>query len=268
MTESVYPAPTILIGFQRSGTTAFGHVLANLFASGGGMFTVNGKLLYYLRRWLTQSDLDASHFRYDEIQHALLRIRPVGPGADLWLNTATTALTKAAIEVWARPECFANPQQLTRWILNETYKSWSFWGEKYNENMLDINYIEETLEFPKYLYIFRKPADVVASMLSWSPEKAWNPRAEHAAYSKWHAWNSTALQALASIPRERVLVVEYGPSLTDKITRMALGKFLPLPLAENTFDSFIVGSGNKNPPPFYPEISKIYEQLRSLAITV
>ncbi len=66
--------PILLVGPQRSGTTALGAALSDALAAVGGCFTVNGKLLYLLRRWWTDADAAARHLRDDEVWHSLARI--------------------------------------------------------------------------------------------------------------------------------------------------------------------------------------------------
>ena len=73
--------PLLLVGAQRSGTTALGYALSEAHASRRGCFTVNGKLFYLAARWLHADDLAARHLRVDELCHALTRRRPGGAGA-------------------------------------------------------------------------------------------------------------------------------------------------------------------------------------------
>src|ERR1700685_4648898 len=86
--------PIMLVGAQRSGTTALAVALSQGIATLGGCFTINGKLPYFLRRWWTPADADAHHLRSDEIAHALERIRDDAAGA--WLNRAREALLASA----------------------------------------------------------------------------------------------------------------------------------------------------------------------------
>ena len=59
--------PVILLGAQRSGTTALGSVLSAAFADTGSLFTNNGKLPYVLHRWCTDADLRGQHLRVESV---------------------------------------------------------------------------------------------------------------------------------------------------------------------------------------------------------
>jgi hypothetical protein len=233
-------APIILLGFQRSGSTALAAVLQRGASAAGGLFTNNGKLLYYLRRWLGPEDIAARHFRCEEVIHALRRVRSYGqePETDQWLAHAESALTSAAETIW---HCDPSPhahQDIARKIVADAYGSWPVWGEKYNEDMLDITYLEAILDRPHYLLLFRDPAQVARSMLGWSKEKHWNPTCRDLALAKWRHWNETALDALDRVDAARVVCLEYGPGICTPTTRFILAEFTGLPLDETHFSDF------------------------------
>src|SRR4051812_36557269 len=93
--------PVFLVGAQRSGTTALASCLSAAFARRGGTFTVNGKLLYVLSRWMRPEDLHGRHLRTDEMLHALRRRSVWGVGSEQWLERAESALRAAAADVAA-----------------------------------------------------------------------------------------------------------------------------------------------------------------------
>lgn len=233
-------APIILLGFQRSGTTAIAAVLQRGASAAGGLFTINGKLIYYLHRWLGPEDIAARHFRYEEVAHALRRVRPYGqePETDRWLARAESALTSAAETIWRYDPSPDVHQDIARRIVAEAYGGWPIWGEKYNEDMLDIAYLEAILDRPRYLLLFRDPAQVARSMLGWSEEKHWNPTRRDHALAKWRHWNETALDALDRVDAARVVCLEYGQGICTPTTRAILADFTGLPLDESCFSDF------------------------------
>src|SRR5699024_4680841 len=128
-----YKDPIILLGSQRSGTTALSFILNEVYSENNGFFSINGKLLYYLNRWLTTSDLVHRHFRVDEILYSLKRKVPFGKEkeVDKWLKNVEVILREVALEV-ANGKHY-DPILLSRAIINRSYSIFDLWGEKYNE---------------------------------------------------------------------------------------------------------------------------------------
>lgn len=124
-------APLILLGSQRSGTTVLSYALSEAFSLKDGIFTVNGKVMYFLNRWLTKTDLEARHFRADEIMHSMLRRTPGGNGIDRWLEQVERVLRQAALEVADGLHC--DEIALGRKIIRDCYAGYTRWGDKYNE---------------------------------------------------------------------------------------------------------------------------------------
>jgi len=200
-------SPVFLVGAQRSGTTALALALSQAFAADGGCFTVNGKLPYLLRRWCTREDLEHWHLRADELEHALRRLSVGGVGADAWLDRASTTLRAHA----ARAAVAHGPtaaEEEVRQICAGAYGVQP-WGDKYNEYLLDLPWLDRVFPTARWIFVVREPADVVASMLSWRREKAWNPRETHAAARKWATWNERWLSFRDDPEPERIFEVGY-----------------------------------------------------------
>ncbi|WP_392342134.1 sulfotransferase (plasmid) [Phaeobacter sp. BS23] len=242
-------APIILLGYQRSGTTALAHVLQQAVAQEGGLFTNNGKLLYYLHRWLTPEDVDARHFRFDEIQHALRRVHPYGQEQKTteWLERADTALADAAEAIWRNTLPPRAHLEIAKRIVTAAYARWPIWGEKYNECMLDIAYLEAVLERPRYVFVFRNPVAVSFSMMNWCQGKRWNPMTRKEAIEKWVRWNTLTIDGLARVDPKRILYVEYSPDLLSSAFRKKLGAFTELSLDELCFAKFSPTAPSEEP---------------------
>jgi len=214
----------LLTGVQRSGTTALGACLAESYHERDDLFTVNGKLLYLLQRWLTDDDLAARHLRSDEIWHALGRRRPIGPATQGWLAQVDDALRWAAQTV-ADAGWSGNAHELAAEILAASYGGHARrWGEKYNESMLDVAYLEATVPRARVLLLFRHPVDVARSTERWTGDRPWRPSDFQGCLSKWRAWNDTALAALADSGLD-VLAVEHVRLCTDPLTRRRVADF-------------------------------------------
>ncbi|MCM5693043.1 sulfotransferase [Sinorhizobium meliloti] len=229
MTNSAV-SPIILFGFQRSGTTALAHYLSECFARNDGVFTVNGKLLYYLNRWLTDEDLRYRHFRSDEIAHSIGRIQPGGPAAEVWIEAARSALDEVAGLIAEGTEL--SRVDMTALILDRVYSNWKRWGEKYNELVLSISYLESVLHQPRYVFLYRNPSSVTRSMLQWSGHRPWNPREMQSAEAKWHAWNQAAYHELLRVDRVRVLYINYDELCDDSGIADELEYFIELDCAD------------------------------------
>jgi hypothetical protein len=195
----------LLLGAQRSGTTALGLVLNAAFAETGGVFTVNGKLPYLLHRWCTQADLTGRHLRVDEILHALDRRAMLGRGSTQWRARVEQVLRRAATEVAAGTTRGAG--ELRRQIVTDTYSGANRWGEKYNEYLLELDQLDRTIPDGQWVLVVRHPAAVAASMLHWRGDRPWRPVDMTAALRKYVAWHEPWLEHAGA---ERTVVVEYG----------------------------------------------------------
>lgn len=214
----------VLTGVQRSGTTALGGCLAHAYHDRGDCFTVNGKLLYLLRRWLTDADLAARHLRADEIWHAVGRRTPIGPATQSWLARTEDALRSAA-RVVADGDWSASADDLAAEILAQAYDGHARrWGEKYNETMLDLQHLGATVPRARVLLVFRHPVAVARSMERWSGDRPWRPSTIAACWDKWRSWNEAALTALAGSGLE-VLAVEHARLCTEPAVRKRVAEF-------------------------------------------
>jgi hypothetical protein len=221
----------LLLGAQRSGTTALAHALSNAFAAQGGIFTVNGRLPYVLRRWLTSADLAGRHLRADDVLHALARRPAAGRGANEWQQATEQVLRRAATEV-AEGQAPLSKVTLAGQIVTASYAAWPFWGDKYNEYLLDLPWLLRLLPNARFLVVVRDPADVAASMLSWSGDRPYNPTSRAAALVKWKRWNDAWLTFADRVPAPVRLVVEYR-DLCEGGSVNRLEEFLSLPLREH-----------------------------------
>jgi hypothetical protein len=227
--DADYRGPVFLVGAQRSGTTALARCLSASAADGRGMFTVDGKLLYYLRRWWTDPTGDR-HARADEISHSLRRRRPTGVGIDDWLARADSALHASATRI-ATCGVGTGVWQEIRAVCASAYGR-GVWGDKYNEYLLDLPFIHRAFPDATWVFTVRDPRQVVASMISWRQVPCWNPCSVDACAYKWIAWNERWLQFRDSIsPTRRVetefttaagtisaqLVSLFGPTLPKRL---------------------------------------------------
>lgn len=165
--------PILLIGAQRSGTTALGCALSAAVAEKGGIFTVNGKLLYYLKRWWLDDTADR-HFRAEEIVYSLGRRKPIGVGIDEWLIRAEFAVKLSAKRI-AELGPAVDRWDEVRNICRGTYADAKVWGDKYNEYLLDLEFLEVLFPNATWIFVVRDPHQVVASMMEWSGSRPWNP---------------------------------------------------------------------------------------------
>ncbi|MFI9598022.1 sulfotransferase [Nonomuraea sp. NPDC052265] len=198
------PAPLILLGAQRSGTTALASVLEAAFDAAGGLFTINGKLPYVLHRWCTEADVRGRHLRVDEMLHALRRRPPYGRGSARWLATVEDVLRAAAAEVAAGAT--GDALALRRDLVRRAYAGASRYGEKYNEYLLELDRLAETVPDAHWVLLVRHPAAVAASTLRWSGDRPWRPDGWAAALDKWAAWHEPWLWH----DHPHRTVVEYG----------------------------------------------------------
>ncbi|MEU1290621.1 sulfotransferase [Kitasatospora sp. NPDC005856] len=198
----------ILLGAQRCGTTALAYAMNLAFHDAGGHFTVNGKLPYLLHRWLGQDDLADRHLRTDEILHALDRRPPDGAGVAAWRARVERSLRTAAREV-AEGEAGADPVALARRILLESNEGLPHSGDKYNEYLLHLPWIEEVLPDARYVMLVRHPQEAARSMLRWTGDRPWKPESQAAAVAKWTSWNARWLAFQPQVPAGRRLVIDY-----------------------------------------------------------
>jgi hypothetical protein len=234
----------LLLGAQRSGTTALAHALSRAFADEGGIFTVNGKLPYLLPRWTTAADLAGRHLRADEIAHALRRKPPEGEGVDRWLKGVDQVLREAAAAV-ARgshdpygahrtrglDDAHADPAAaLVADIVARAYAPWRRWGDKYNEYLLDLPAVLSAVPDARMVLLVRHPLETAASQLEWTGDRPWRPRTVEDACAKWAAWHRPWFEAVPGLDPGRLLVVGYR-ALCEGRAAERLGAFCGLDLA-------------------------------------
>ncbi|MEU9016621.1 sulfotransferase [Actinomadura sp. NPDC048394] len=216
----------LLLGAQRSGTTALAHALSRAYADAGGIFTVNGKLPYLLPRWTTAADLAGRHFRADEIAHALRRRPPAGEGADRWLKgvddvlrDAAAAAARGAHDAHGADDAHgpahahgapADPAAaLVADIIARAYAPWPRWGDKYNEYLLDLPAVLSAVPDARLVLLVRNPLEAAASQLEWTGDRPWRPRTVEDACAKWAAWHRPWLETAPGLDPDRVLVIGY-----------------------------------------------------------
>jgi hypothetical protein len=223
-------APLFLVGAQRSGTTALGLALAAAFAERGWVFTVEGKLPYLLRRWCTPADRAAMHMRCDEVIHGLRRLPVKGVDADAWIARASGALHAAAARMAVSPEPI-DITATTRAVCAEAYGG-DPWGDKYNEYLLDLEWLDAIFPRARWIYLVRDPRAVISSMLAWGANRSWNPRTADACARKWAHWNDRWLAFRGGVAAERRLEVDYatlcagGHEPVSEFTGLAMAGFL------------------------------------------
>jgi hypothetical protein len=200
--------PILLVGPQRSGTTALALALSRALAAEGGCFTVNGKLPYLLRRWWNDADAAAAHLRVDEVAHALERIPPKGEGSTAWLARAQDALLASSRRAAAGDVPPSTVAEARR-VCCEAYGSGP-WGDKYNEYLLELPWLNAMFPGARWVFLVREPHESVASMLAWAQDKPWNPGTEAAASTKWAYWTSRWLAFRSTVPVPRRLELDYA----------------------------------------------------------
>jgi hypothetical protein len=200
--------PLLLVGPQRSGTTALAAALSTALAAGGGCFTVNGKLPYLLRRWWTDEDAAAGHLRADEVAHSLTRIAPYGTGSEKWLDRTRTALADSARRAALGDAAPSMAEEIRR-VCAEAYGPGP-WGDKYNEYLLELPWLHSTFPHARWVFLVRDPGETVASMLAWRQDKHWNPQDATAASAKWAHWTSRWLAFREAVPARRRVELDYA----------------------------------------------------------
>jgi hypothetical protein len=246
----VTASPVILVGSQRCGTTALAYAMNLAFDDAGGHFTVNGKLPYLLHRWLTGDDIRHRHLRTDEILHALDRRPPDGAGVGAWRARVEVGLRAAARAV-AEGAATDDPVVLARSILTGAAQDLPFWGDKYNEYLLHLPYLNALLPDARYVVLVRHPEEVAWSVLQWTGDRSWRPVTRQAALEKWTTWNEAWLDFAPRVPATRRLVVEYHSLCRGEETDR-LGDFVGLDLAP-----YLTGMRPRNPPCTADDLSPV-----------
>ena len=204
--------PLFLVGAQRSGTTALGHAISAAHERADGCFTVNGKLFYLALRWITADDVTARHLRADELSHALDRRPAGGAGAARWRERVETALRAAAARV--ADGSAETPESLIRQVAAAGYGGGP-WGDKYNEYLLDLPYLLRLYPRARWLFVYRRPAEVAASMLAWSGDRPWRPAGAEGCEAKWAEWNDRWLRFRDRLVPGNRLELDYDTLCTD-----------------------------------------------------
>ncbi|MCW2640543.1 MAG: sulfotransferase [Dactylosporangium sp.] len=223
---SEHPQPLLLVGAQRSGTTALGHALSAGYADRGGCFTVNGKLFYLTARWIRADDLAARHLRADELCHALARHPAGGAEAQRWHERVESALRAAAGRAAAGGyDLDAQPETaVVREVAAAAYGDVP-WGDKYNEYLLDLPYLHRLYPRARWLFVYRHPVEVAASMRAWSGDRPWRPADDAGCELKWAAWNERWLAFRDQVSPDRRLEISYDDICTGdgvaRVTRFA-----------------------------------------------
>jgi hypothetical protein len=203
--------PVFLVGAQRSGTTALSHAVTKAFSAQGHTFTINSRLPLLLQRWCTDRDIEGRHFRADEVQETLRTYSPgVYPGT--WLERTAQALDRSAERI-ARGTCFEGGSIAeARAICHDSYLEGGYgqWGDKYNEYLLSLEYLDRLFPQARWIFVARRPDEVVLSMLRWSKQKSWHPQSIETCAEKWAAWNERWLSFRPTISSSRRVEVDYA----------------------------------------------------------
>lgn len=250
--------PVFLLGYQRSGTTALAHVLSRAFAHEGGIFTVNGKLPYLLERWLTANDLDARHLRVDEITYALSRKSPTGIGASTWMTRVDGTLRSTAADV--ADGRHHDVLALARRILMETYSAWPLWGDKYNEYLTLLPYLDAMVPEARYIMLFRNPYEVAASIAEWAGDRPWRPSTVEHNIEKWTTWNSNFLRFAQTLPPHRYFVLEYHDLCRGRDADR-LSEFVGINL-EKSLQELVPRRNTIDDPPVQCSARRVWESLQ------
>ena len=223
-------SPLFVVGAQRSGSTALAYALSEAFDRKGGCFTVNGKLLYYARRWITVDDVRAQHLRTDEILHALARKPATGRTASKWMERVEWSLREAARRV-ANEEVPATREgvcALVRGLALDGYPT-APWGDKYNEYLLDLEFLHEIFPGAKWLFLSRHPGEVRESTHAWTGDRPWRPRTDEAIERRWVEWNVSWLSFRERVKPGRRLEVKYAELCSGRAAD-AIGRFADVDL--------------------------------------
>lgn len=235
-----------IMGAQRSGTTALASCLNEAAAAYGGDFTINGKLLGLLQRWVTADDVAARHLRADEIHHALERRRPYGRGAEEWMGRVVPVLhdTAAALADGRLPPD-VTAAGIRRAIVEASYRRGPLWGDKYNEYMLDLRPLAEIADAHLVLVV-RHPHHVARSTQVWGGEhRSWRPATHAATWTKWIAWHEMFLAGVIRTGLPYTVILHHRP-VAETAARLRTvcgvdlaphtGRFVDAPLDAATID--------------------------------
>ena len=259
--------PIILLGAQRSGTTALAYSLNNLFAQKNGQFTINDKIIYYLQRWLTDKDIENRHFRADEVVYSLKRVVPKGiPNENLWMEQISVILNKTSSLIADGTDICAI--DFIRNIMSEIYGNYAVWGYKYNEDILNISYISTLFPKARFIILVRNPLDVANSILNWKKEKVWRPSSISENLRKWECWHQELISLINHWDKSKFIVLDYD-KLCEGEYKKDLSSFLNMEIG-NEFDNLKTKRDTVN---FRDEdkiptsTMKIWEKLNLLAFT-
>lgn len=197
------------------------HALNYAFANNNGNFTVNGKIFYYLHRWLTKYDIENRHFRSDEIIHSLRRIMPTGIGSEQWMEHVEKVLNREAINIANGKHL--NHILLARKLIQESYPA-NLWGDKYNEYCNIMPYINHLFPNAKYIFIVRNPIEVANSISKWSVEKYWRPTTLEANYQKWAKWHENLFLEVEKLTDDQYIILNYDKLCKGEYSNI-LGEF-------------------------------------------
>ena len=200
--------PLFLVGAQRSGTTALGHVLSRAFSAAGGLFTVDGRLPYLLNRMVTKRDLRIGHLRSDDIGACLQRKPAAGAGATAWMERVKSELSDAAGAAAEEPPSDGDEFRTLSQFVRKSYQPSTRWGDKYNEYLIDLDILSKMFPDASWLFLCRHPNDVVDSMLRWTG-KPWNVSSREAGMRKWANWNENWLNFREKVAPESRFEVRY-----------------------------------------------------------
>ncbi len=180
--------PVLVVGAQRSGTTALAAAVRAACEQAGGRFTINARLPHLLRRWLTTEDLTGRQFRSDEVVRTLAAYGPT-QADPAWVERTGAALDRAAGRIAAGQT--ADHLSEAALICRESYGAGPDrpWGDKYNEYLLDLDYLHRVFPRARWVFLARHPVEVVDSALRWNKTVAWHLASEDALHAKWAAWN-------------------------------------------------------------------------------
>lgn len=182
----VVEGPLFLVGPQRSGTTALGIMLSRAISDIGGCFTVNGRLPYMLQRWWRDADLRAIHMRADEVVHGLRRMPVLGESGEQWQERACfSVIQRAQFALQNDTSMIEDIREIC-----ETAYGGKLWGDKYNEYLTELPALSAIFPDARWIYLYREPESVVASMLEWRKNKPWNPTSDCRAADKWAFWTN------------------------------------------------------------------------------
>lgn len=220
-------SPVFVVGPQRTGTTLLGRILADHEQSS---FTVNCKLLYYLKVWLEASSEKESywHFRADEIVHSLKRKPIIGVGDNFIDDVLAPVLFEVAREGadstgnnWDES---AGLSGLVRKIMNSVHSelnpSAKFWGDKYNEYLLMLDWLRGIYPDARFVMTYRDGEAVGRSMAQRFQDRPWCPTNEEACCDKYLHWKKIWESKALNIRPNNKLTIIYEELVDDIMTQL------------------------------------------------